>query len=73
MRDLDRRQLTAVMELIESGAIDVMGERMLARVITESMENTTMRDDRETRAKLGAIHEFGREAQAVYNSMRSER
>ena len=73
MKQMDRRQMTAVKEMVDSGAIVVMAQGMMVRVLTESMDNVSLRDDRETRARLEAIKEFDREVQAMINQMAAER
>lgn len=73
MKQMDRRQMTAVRELVNSGAIVVMAQSMMVRVLTESVDNVSLRDDRETRARLEAIKEFDREVQALINQMGVER
>ena len=68
MRLLDPRQVAVCTELVVSGAMAVIVEQMAVRIITESLDNDTMRDDRETRAKLALIKSFDRQVQSIINS-----
>jgi len=67
MMELDRRQQQACNELVNSGAIKVITERMAVRIMTESLDNASMRDDRHTRAQLDNVKEFDRALQAIIN------
>jgi len=67
---LDPRQERAVIEMVASGAIEVMVSRMLLRASIEFAGNDVPMNDEQVwdfRSDMRAIRKFDQEAQAVIN------
>jgi len=67
---LDPRQERAVIEMVASGAIEVMVSRMLLRASIEFAGNDAPMNDEQVwdfRSDMRAIRKFDQEAQAVIN------